>query len=146
MEDKTITIRVARTEDYKQLADICRNDLGYEVLDELVKDKLQLVDSSRECVFVAENINEVIGFVHVEIYNTIYCGSLANILGLAVSKKNQRMGAGRMLMCAAQEWASKKGVIGVRLNSSSKRLEAHDFYRAIGYNLEKDQIRFMKML
>lgn len=36
------------------------------------------------------------------------------------------------------------GVDLIRLNSGSARKEAHSFYRKIGYNSEKEQIRFMK--
>ncbi len=34
----------------------------------------------------------------------------------------------------------------IRLNSGSHRLEAHAFYRKIGYNGDKTQVRFIKKL
>ena len=52
------------------------------------------MDKNRECVFVADIDGEIAGFVHVEKYNLLYCKSMANILGLAVSNKFRRQGLG----------------------------------------------------
>ena len=49
-------------------------------------------------------------------------------------------------MFEAEKWAKSIEAVGVRLNSGALRNGAHEFYRAIGYNLEKEQIRFLKML
>ena len=144
--EASLKVREAVLEDYKAIAEISRNDLGYLCEDHLVKTRLSLIDSRRECVFVAEYENEVIGYVHVERYDTLYMETLANILGLAVAAQKRRMGVGYLLMSEAESWAKSIGAVGVRLNSGASRTEAHEFYRAIGYNLEKKQIRFLKML
>ena len=39
-----------------------------------------------------------------------------------------------------------KGIKKVRVNSGFSRKEAHEFYRSLGYNNEKEQIRFLKSL
>ena len=44
------------------------------------------------------------------------------------------------------KWAKENGIKKVRLNSGFSRKDAHIFYRSIGYNNEKEQIRFMKEL
>ncbi len=144
--EEILKVREAMLEDYKSIAEISRNDLGYLCENNLVKIRLSVIDSRRECVFVAEYENEVIGYVHVERYDTLYMETLANILGLAVSAEKRRMGAGHLLMSEAESWAKSIGAVGVRLNSGALRTGAHEFYRAIGYNLEKEQIRFLKML
>lgn len=146
LKNVNVKVREAMIDDYKSIAEISRNDLGYLCEDNLVKTRLSLIDNRRECVFVAEYENKVIGYVHVERYDTFYSETLANILGLAVSSERRRMGAGHLLMFKAEEWAKLIGAVGVRLNSGASRAGAHEFYRAIGYNLEKEQIRFMKML
>lgn len=144
---KNVIIRKANSEDYKAIAEISRNDLGYEsCTDELVKNNLSLVDFSRECVFVAENNGEVIGFVHIEKYNALYFESIANIMGLAVRDEKRRLGAGTALMNAAEEFARENGIAYIRLNSGFSRVQAHEFYRKIGYDSEKEQIRFKKKL
>ena len=139
-------VRSAVITDAKALAKISTSDLGYNCSNELVEHRLSTLDNSREQIFVAELSGEVVGFVHIELYNCIYCEAGTNILGLAVASEYQRKGIGKALMAAAEQWARTQGVAFVRLNSGSKRKEAHKFYRSIGYDNEKSQIRFMKML
>ena len=146
LESRCLKIRKAVLDDYKSIAKICQIDLGYSCTDVLVKSKLSLIDNERECVFVAEYDNTVIGYVHVEKYDTLYSDTLVNILGLAVCSEKRRVGAGRMLMATAEDWGKEIGAVWVRLNSGSSRTAAHDFYRTLGYNLEKEQIRFMMIL
>lgn len=47
-------------------------------------------------------------------------------------------------MEAAENWAKEIGATGVRLNSGADRTNAHAFYRNIGYEVKKQQIRFLK--
>ena len=140
-----IVIRYANTDDAEAIAVICSEDLGYSCSDTLVRAKLSELDKSREAVFAAELGGSVIGYVHVERYDTLYMETLANILGLAVRNDSRRLGAGRMLIRAAEDWAREHGAVGVRLNSGGQRKEAHAFYRAVGYLSEKEQLRFLKM-
>lgn len=141
-----MNIRNAVTADYKAIAEICRNDLGYECEDDLVRAKLSSLDSSREAVFATEYNKEVIGFVHIEKYDLLYCETFANVLGLAVKSDYRRLSAGKALMNEAEKWAKTNGASTVRLNSGFTRTDAHGFYRAIGYDNEKNQIRFMKKI
>ena len=47
-------------------------------------------------------------------------------------------------MQQVETWAKEKGIKEIRLNSGGTRKEAHEFYRAIGFDDEKVQIRFLK--
>lgn len=120
--------------------------MGYECDEELVRMRLSELDSTREAVFVAEDNGRIMGFVHVEKYNLLYFESMANILGLAVAQSDRRKGLGRKLMAEAECWAKDNGIYTMRLNSGADRTHAHSFYRAIGYNEEKQQLRFTKQL
>ncbi len=139
-------IREAKITDYVELQKLSFEDLGYECDAELVKTRLENLDYNNECVFVADVNGEVVGYVHIIKFNTLYYKSMANIQGMVVSKEYQRKGYGKELMNAAENWARKRNIEIVRLNSGFVRPEAHEFYRAIGYNNEKEQIRFMKQL
>lgn len=139
-----IVIRKAALDDAKAIAEISSNDLGYDCTTEFVTNKLTGLDKSREAVFVAENENSVIGYIHIEKYDTLYCETLANVLGLAVKSDSRRKGAGRLLIQAAENWAKDIGAKGVRLNSGGSRTAAHSFYRSVGFDNEKMQMRFLK--
>ncbi|MGD0019405.1 MAG: GNAT family N-acetyltransferase [Candidatus Limnocylindrales bacterium] len=55
-------------------------------------------------------------------------------------------GSGRGLMELAERSASDQGVSAVRARSGIHRLEAHDFYRALGYREIKQQRVFTREL
>jgi len=139
-------IRKADKQDAFSICKISCNDLGYECSSELVLNRLSNLDERRETVIVAQDNDMIVGYIHAEIYNTLYFESMINILGLAVLNDYRRRGVGKALLKHAEGWARELGIKKVRLNSGAARKEAHNFYRAMGYNNEKEQIRFIKDL
>ena len=142
--DEKISIRHALAADFKDIAYICRTSLGYDCSAELVRKRLETLDSKREAVFAAVYDDRVVGFVHSERYEVLYAEPLINILGIAVDNGFKRRGIGRMLMQAVEKDAAERGVTGIRLNSGGSRSGAHEFYRSLGFDSEKTQIRFIK--
>jgi len=139
-------IRPAEEKDITSLVIIIQNDLGYaEAKEEFVRNQFLQLDKSREEIFAAETDGSVVGVIHVEKYSNIYFGPVGNILGLAVRETHRKMGIGKKLLAAAENWSKEKACIGMRLNSGGTRTGAHEFYRSQGYDNEKNQIRFMKM-
>lgn len=141
-----MNIRKADKNDASAICKICTDDLGYECSEEFVSNRLKHIDGSREAVFAAEIDGTAVGYIHAELYNTLYFEPMINILGLAVSRDHRRQGVGRALITCAENWAKEQGVNIVRLNSGNSRKEAHEFYRAMGYDNEKMQVRFLKKL
>ena len=141
-----IIIRQAKIEDYKDICKICCDDLGYNCSEELVKERLEGLDKNNERVLVAVYNSEVVGYLHAQIYKTLYFEELINFLGLAVSKEYRNKKVGTRLVNEIENWAKEKGINKVRVNSGFSRKEAHEFYRSLGYNNEKEQIRFLKSL
>lgn len=141
-----IIIRQAKIEDYKDICKICCDDLGYNCSEELVKERLEGLDKNNERVLVAVYNSEVVGYLHAQIYKTLYFEELINFLGLAVSKEYRNKKVGTKLVNEIENWAKEKGINKVRVNSGFSRKEAHEFYRSLGYNNEKEQIKFLKSL
>ena len=141
-----IIIRQAKIEDYKDICKICCDDLGYNCSEELVKERLGGLDKNNERVLVAVYNGKVVGYLHAQIYKTLYFEELINFLGLAVSKEYRNKKVGTRLVNEIENWAKENGIKKVRVNSGFSRKEAHEFYRSLGYNNEKEQIRFLKSL
>ena len=138
-------IREAILKDYKEIAHICKFDLGYtECCEEQVRDNLNNLDLQQEIVYVAVHAERVIGFIHVTKFKVLYMDLIVNIQGLAVDSEYRRYGVGTRLLMAAEKWVESIGAKYVRLNSGDIRTDAHEFYRNMGYDNEKQQIRFMK--
>ncbi|WP_265457610.1 GNAT family N-acetyltransferase [Enterococcus sp. HY326] len=141
-----IVIREVQVADYQMLAQIISEDLGYQITQEFLAERLETVSQlSDNHLFVAADENNVVGFIQFEEYQTVYFAPLLNILGLAVAKEAQGQGVGRQLVSFAEEWGQAAGFAGVRLNSGAERVEAHRFYQKIGYTLRKQQANFSKM-
>ena len=143
-DDVDLSIRVANADDSIAITKICKDDLGYDCDEQLVKRKLEAINQERECVFVAQLNGRVVGFIHVEIYDVLYHESMINVLGLAVSGDVRRKGVGTALMTMTQEYALQNGINEIRLNSGFSRNDAHEFYRKMEFDNEKTQLRFMK--
>ena len=141
-----IIIRKATLSDAQSICEISSRDLGYECDLSLVKEKISKLNDGRECVFVAEIDGVVAGYIHVEKYDVLYFETMANLLGLAVKDEFQKMGIGKALVLASEDWAKSYGIKLMRVNSGMSRSGAHEFYRHLGYDSEKQQIRFMKKL
>lgn len=141
-----MTIREACASDAYSICKISCEDLGYPCSNEFVLNRLNSLDKKREIVFVAQIKDNVVGYIHAEKYNTLYFESMVNILGLAVLTDYRRNGVGKALLNHTENWAKGLGINFVRLNSGIARKGAHGFYRAMGYDDEKEQIRFIKYL
>jgi acetyltransferase, GNAT family len=143
-------IRNIKIEDAKAIQRICNISLGYSVSIETVMRQIQklLEDVNHHYVYVYEDeeLQKVVGFVHAEVYESLYSYAGLNILGLAVLPEFQGKGIGRELMHHLELKAKDDSVTFVRLNSADYRVEAHKFYESIGYVCDKIQKRFIKRL
>ena len=141
-----IKIRKVEVNDADAIRDISAEGLGYSCDLALVQKKIAALNASREAVFVAVADNSVIGYIHIERYDVLYFETMANVLGLSVFKAYHKMGVGKALLFAAEDWARQNNIKMMRLNSGMNRTDAHGFYEHFGYVSEKDQKRFVKTL
>ena len=96
-------------------------------------------------VYEDKKTSKVVGFVHAEMYESLYSDIGLNILGVAVNSNFQGKGIGKRLMVFVEEYALNNNINFIRLNSASHRSKAHKFYENIGYTCNKTQKRFIKI-
>lgn len=143
-------IRNIKIEDAEAIQRICNISLGYSVSIETVMRQIQKLseDVNHYYIYVYEDeeLQKVVGFVHAEVYESLYSYAGLNILGLAVLPEFQGKGIGKELMNHLELKAKDDSVTFIRLNSADYRVEAHKFYESIGYVCDKTQKRFIKKL
>ena len=143
-------IRTVQVKDAGQIRDLCHQALGYDSPLEKVAaqiDKFNSPDSDHFCfVYEEDQTGNILGYVEAEVYESLYSDSGLNVLGLAVFPTAQGRGIGRQLMERVEDLAKSKHYAFIRLNSGSHRKEAHIFYEHIGYEGNKTQKRFLKIM
>ena len=90
--------------------------------------------------------HELVGYIHAEVYESLYSKAGFNILALAVLPQSQGRGFGRDLLEGLEKETKRRGYEFIRLNSADHRLGAHAFYERVGYTCDKVQKRFIKLL
>ena len=143
-------IRNIKIQDTKSIRRICEVSLGYSVSIETVMSQIQKLseDVNHHYIYVYEDerLQTVVGFVHAEVYESLYSFAGLNILGLAVLPEFQGKGVGKEMIWHLQLNAKNNYRAFIRLNSADYRVEAHKFYESIGYVCDKTQKRFIKRL
>lgn len=142
-----IAIREARVADSDTLVALCRQ-LGYQTdAAGLEKRLITILDDPDQRIMVAlDPDDKVVGWIHVFIARRLEVGIFVEIGGLVVDEKCRRMGTGKALMQAAEDWAKAHDIRVIRLRSNVIRTEAHQFYLDLGFSREKQQQVFTKML
>ena len=136
-----------RVEDSERVADLS-GQLGYPATVTSIEERFQtLLQLQENAMFVAEDEEgHVIGWVHVSGIHRLESDAYAEVGGLVVESDSRRIGAGRALMIASEEWAKANGFTNIRLCSQMHRSEAHLFYKRIGYETFKTSLFFRKLL
>ena len=143
-------IRTVQIKDAGQIRDLCHQALGYDSTLEKVTaqiDKFNQPDSGHFCfVYEEDQTGNILGDVEAEAYESIYSDPGLNVLGLAVFPSAQGRGIGRQLMERIETLARTHNYSFIRLSSASHRKEAHVFYEHLGYEGNKTQKRFLKIM
>ena len=138
-------IRDAKLSDAPALAQLMC-ELGYETTIAEMRERLKLIlTDARFRTLVAEIDNRVCGMIgtltHVSHEHNDLSGK---IIALVVSKKHRRSGVGRALIAEAERDFARRGVTRLSLTTRLTRVEAHRFYKALGYS--PNGRRFVKKL
>ena len=142
-------LRDLKTTDVAAICEINKEALGYSFSFEETSSQLDKLsqDSHHYLLGFEEPTNhDLLGYVHAEVYESLYSKPGFNILALAVLPQTQGQGIGKTLLQGLEHEAKKRGYNFIRLNSADHRLGAHVFYEKVGYTCDKMQKRFIKLI
>ena len=141
-------LRDLKTTDVAAICEINKEALGYSFsLEETASQLAKLSQDSHHYLlgFEDSTSHDLVGYVHAEVYESLYSKAGFNILALAVSPQAQGQGIGKSLLQGLEEEAKRRGYGFIRLNSADHRLGAHAFYEKVGYTCDKMQKRFIRI-
>ena len=141
-------LRDLKTTDVAAICEINKEALGYSFSFEETSSQLDKLsqDSHHYLLGFEEPTNhDLLGYVHAEVYESLYSKPGFNILALAVLPQTQGQGIGKTLLQGLEQEAKKRGYNFIRLNSADHRLGAHAFYEKVGYTCDKVQKRFIRI-
>ena len=134
--------------DVASICEINKGALGYSFSPEKTASQLaRLSQDSHHFLLGYEDdaSHELLGYVHAEVYESLYSKAGFNILALAVLPQAQGQGIGKSLLQGLEQEAKRRGYEFIRLNSADHRLGAHAFYEKVGYACDKVQKRFIRI-
>ena len=141
-------LRALKETDVSSIYEINKEALGYAFSPEETASQLaKLSQDSHHFLLGFENStnHELLGYVHAEVYESLYSNAGFNILALAVLPQMQGQGIGKVLLEGMDKEAKRRGYGFIRLNSADYRLGAHAFYEKVGYTCDKMQKRFIRI-
>lgn len=141
-------LRDLKTTDVAAICEINKEALGYSFsLEETSSQLAKLSQDPHHFLlgFEEPTNHDLLGYVHAEVYESLYSKPGLNILALAVLPQTQGQGIGKTLLQGLEHEAKKRGYNFIRLNSADHRLGAHAFYEKVGYTCDKTQKRFIRI-
>ena len=141
-------LRDLQETDVHAISEINQEALGYSFSPEDTASQLAKLsqDSHHFLLGYEDAVSRILlGYVHAEVYESLYSKAGFNILGLAVLPQAQGRGIGKSLLQGLDQEAKRRGYGFIRLNSADHRLGAHEFYEKVGYTCDKVQKRFIRI-
>ena len=142
-------LRALKATDVASIYEINKDALGYDFSPEETASQLDKLSQDPHHFllgFEEPSSHDLLGYVHAEVYESLYSKPGFNILALAVVPQMQGKGIGKVLLHGLEQEAEKRGYKFIRLNSADHRLSAHAFYERVGYTCDKVQKRFIKLI
>ncbi|WP_414049419.1 GNAT family N-acetyltransferase [Macrococcus animalis] len=139
-------IRSISIKDAEQLNKLCADELGYLINIEITRNQIdKLTEDPNHFIRIYEIDGDVAGFIHAEVYESLFSNTMFNILGIAVNSHLQGRGIGKELLKSLENEARIRNFKGIRFNSGLERKDAHLFYESLGFESNKLQKRYLKV-
>ncbi len=147
MSAAAVKCREMRAADAPRVAELA-GELGYpSTADQILARKAVLDPQGMSVVYVAESADgAIMGWIIVCEICSLELDPHAEVKGLVVAESARSGGIGARLMEVGEAWARARGLREMVLRSNVIRDRAHAFYKRIGYEEQKRQVKLRKRL
>ena len=136
-----IRIRRAVPDDARQLNPLLA-DVGFPAPASQIEDRLALLTTPNDHVFVAVDDREVAGVATLHLTPALHRPApVGRITLLVVAEHRRGIGTGRALVAACERETIAAGGSIVEVISNLRYSDAHDFYRRLGYELTSHKFK-----
>ncbi|HET6242908.1 MAG: GNAT family N-acetyltransferase [Bacteroidetes bacterium] len=138
--------REANVKDFSPITELS-TQLGYDSTSGKIKNRLKdILRNKDHCVFVVEDGDKIVGWIHAFYSLRIESDSFLEIGGMVVDASHRGKGLGKMLIKKAEEFCSLKKLKKIRVRCNTIRKQTHGFYEKLGFSEIKEQKIFDKNL
>jgi GNAT superfamily N-acetyltransferase len=139
-----LSIRDAKAADAPRLVELI-GELGHDIDEKALRKNLSKLKKDGELPLVATLDKHVVGMIGRHAMLTVHRPApVGRIPVLVVNKEARGQNIGRQLVEAVEQWCRDQGCGLIEVTSNDRRIQAHAFYRRLGY--ERTSIRFFKKL
>jgi GNAT superfamily N-acetyltransferase len=143
-----INFREIKRQDIEELVNVCSEiggyKLRYENLSERVKEILKSQDKT--VILALNEDNTIIAWVQATVCNFILSEKCCDISGLFVVSNYRGRKIGKKLIEQVFEWGKKQNCTGLRISSEITRIDAHNFYKHLGFKHIKTNKSYFRSL
>ena len=134
-----IQIRQITLDDAKEIHRLTV-ELGYKIpLLETAANVEAVISHPDNCGRVAIHAGNIVGWVHAFKALRIETRPFVEIGGLVVDEALRGRGIGKKMIESVKQWCVECKIPILRLRTNTKRKEAHQFYRSLGFTEIKEQ-------
>jgi GNAT superfamily N-acetyltransferase len=110
------------------------HQLGYDLtLAEMRRRYAAIANATAHAILVAACEARPVGLVHLYVRPALDKPPEVIVQAIVIDAAYRGRGIGKILMSAAESWASERGYDSVALYSNVSRSGAHSFYQTLGY-------------
>jgi len=120
-------------------------ELGFPSPANVISERLNALHSAGEEVLVAVRSGKVVGLLTVHVTPVLHRPTpVGRLTALVVTEHERGNGVGRALVASAEQMLLARGCELVEVTSDFRLVDAHSFYKCLGY--ESTSFRFKKSL
>ena len=121
-----------------------------ETVESLRTDFSEISGSSKDCVFLSEENNQPVGFIHVSVRHDYVEGSSSSPTGYVeavyVAPDHRQTGVGKALLAEAEKWCLQKGCIEIGSDTEIENTISQIFHLGAGFTRSNVLVTFIKKL